>query len=231
MIESKGTYLGVEVSAGKTPYLMARLDKDGLLITLEQGMLEDVLRAVSDGVTAIAINGPAVLPQNADLNRSAEVQLRQMGYHPRITRFLDPEKQPARVRNSLLLFQALAREAKLKVGEDLLETQAELAFAAYTAGVLLSPASYEGRIQRQLALIRQGIRLRDPMSFYEEITRWRLLKGDLSDEMLFSIPALAALATACIARASNSDPDSLLRAGKKQDGWVWIPVQANAGAG
>jgi len=231
MSETKGTYLGIEVSGGKAPYWMARLDTDGMLLTNGQATLEEVLYSVSEGVTAIAINGPCYLPQNADQVRSAEIELRQMGYHPRITRVLDPDRQPARVRNSLLLFQTLAREVKYKVGENLLETQSDVAFTVYTAGVLLSPASYEGRIQRQLSLIRQGIRLRDPMSFYEEITRWRLLKGDLSDEMLFSIPVLAALATACIARASSTKPDSLLRVGKKLDGWVWVPVPVSAGAG
>jgi hypothetical protein len=231
MPDQLGNYLGFEVSAGRAPYLTACLDKDGLLVSLEALALEEVLRLASADVRAVAINAPLYLPQQADSLRSAELQLRQAGYHPRVTRYLEEDKQPGRVRNSLALAQALQSESKLKPGESLLEVQAELAFGIYAAGNLLSPASYEGRIQRQLALIRQGIRLRDPMSFYEEITRWRLLKGDLSDEMLYSIPALNALAAACLARAASLDPDSLQRFGKKPDGWVWLPVSPSAGAG
>ena len=43
--------------------------------------------------------------------------------------------------------------------------------------VPLARLSLEGRLQRQIILYEQGLRIKDPMDFFEEITRYKLAKG------------------------------------------------------
>ena len=48
-------------------------------------------------------------------------------------------------------------------------------FSALLHKKLLSRRTLEGRIQRALVLYDQGLQINDPMEFFEEITRYRLI--------------------------------------------------------
>ena len=65
--------------------------------------------------------------------------------------------------------------------------------ACYTAlmGVLPYPKhNLEGRIQRQLVLYEQRLQVPDPMRVFEEFTRFRLMKGILPLDDLYSAEEL-----------------------------------------
>lgn len=59
--------------------------------------------------------------------------------------------------------------------------------------------SLEGRLQRQLILVEQGLQLPDPFYFFEEITRHHLLTSNLPLETIHSAVELNALAAATFA--------------------------------
>jgi len=51
----------------------------------------------------------------------------------------------------------------------------------YSAKFLYSKPTLEGRLQRQIALYEQGIDMKDPMEFFEEITRPQIAARSVPD--------------------------------------------------
>lgn len=52
-------------------------------------------------------------------------------------------------------------------------------------GAVPQPETLEGLIQRQLVLFEAGMRIKDPMDFFEEITRYKMVKGIFPMELLY----------------------------------------------
>ena len=85
--------------------------------------------------------------------------------------------------------------------------------ACYTVLLGVTPFSkytLEGRLQRQLALLEQGIHVADPMLFFEEITKYKLLKGILPLEGLYNPGELDALAAAYTAWFAANHPNRVI---------------------
>jgi predicted RNase H-like nuclease len=100
-------------------------------------------------------------------------------------------------------------------------------YAAYAVllGVLPLPKhSLEGRLQRQLALYEEKVRISDPMDFFEEITRHRLLRGILPLDDLHTPAELDALVAAYTAWKAALHPEKILLIGDAQEGQVVLPV-------
>ena len=85
--------------------------------------------------------------------------------------------------------------------------------------------SLEGRIQRQLSLYALGMDIPDPMNFFEEITRYRLLKGILVEEGLYASAELNAIAAAYVAWAVIQRPGEVAFVGDEGEGQVVVPKQ------
>jgi predicted RNase H-like nuclease len=66
--------------------------------------------------------------------------------------------------------------------------------------------------------------IKDPMEFFEEITRHRLLKGGLPTEFIYTAEELDALVAAYTAYLAASQPGEVLRIGNKQEGEIVLPV-------
>ncbi len=62
-----------------------------------------------------------------------------------------------------------------------LETHPHAAFCALLGQLPLPKPTLEGRLQRQIVLYEQGMGIKDPMGFFEEITRHKLVAGHPSD--------------------------------------------------
>jgi hypothetical protein len=88
----------------------------------------------------------------------------------------------------------------------------------------LPRSTLEGRLQRQLALYEQGLGIRDPMDFYEEITRHKLLKGLLPLEQVYSAEELDAIAAAYTAYTAAHRPEKILKIGDPGEGQIFLPV-------
>jgi hypothetical protein len=82
----------------------------------------------------------------------------------------------------------------------------------------------EGRIQRQLILHNHGLDIPDPMRVFEEITRYRILKGTISLERLYHPPMLDALASAYTAWMAATSPEEISNLGHPEEGEIILPV-------
>jgi len=85
-------------------------------------------------------------------------------------------------------------------------------------------STLEGRIQRQLVLCEQKLRLPDPMNLFEEITRHRLLQGILPLKELYAPAELDALAAAYTAWKAALHPEQILTLGDPGEGQIVLPV-------
>ena len=105
-----------------------------------------------------------------------------------------------------------------------LEANAHASFCVLLGHNPLPRTALEGRLQRQLALYEQGLSIRDPMDFFEEITRHKLLKGMLPLEQVYAAEELDALAAAYVAFAASHHPDQVFKVGSQEEGQITLPV-------
>jgi len=99
-----------------------------------------------------------------------------------------------------------------------IETNPHECFRALIGRPALPRRSLEGRIQRALILYEQGLRINDPMDFFEEITRHHMLMGVLPNESSYSASELDALVAAYLAWSTINKPVQVDLLGEKKDG-------------
>lgn len=90
------------------------------------------------------------------------------------------------------------------------ETDAPECFRTLIGKAPLSRRTFEGRVQRGLILYDQGLRITDPMDFFEEITRHHMLSGVFPNELLYSASELDALAAAYVAWLAVNEPGQIV---------------------
>jgi hypothetical protein len=105
-----------------------------------------------------------------------------------------------------------------------LEAIPEVSFCLWLERHLLPSRSLEGRLQRQLVLYDHGLDIQDPIRFFEEVTRHRLLQGLLPYDMLYSPVALNALANAYTAWLAVADGGVTL-VGDASEGQICLPIE------
>ena len=106
---------------------------------------------------------------------------------------------------------------------QLMEIHPESAYAELL-GAKLNPAkTLEGRIQRQLILQEEHLNVRDPMIFFEEITRRKMLIGQLPEGILISPAELNALVAAYTAWSAYTNPTKVTRLGDLNEGYIVLP--------
>jgi hypothetical protein len=246
-------FIGIDPSGGRSSFTFAALDQNGKLVTLRGGELEDVLAFVSGQPAAfVAVNAaprPSLgLVRQSDVRQSlpplhisgrsldmrlAEHQLRQHGINVSMT--------PARKelcsnwvqagfdfyhRIEMLGFQPFpAADAPYQC----LETHPHACFCALLGQAPLPRTTLEGRLQRQLSLYEQGLVMHDPMDFFEELTRYKLLHGALPLEQVYTPEELDAIAAAHVAFVAGRHPERVIKIGDPQEGQIILPVtQLNA---
>lgn len=80
-----------------------------------------------------------------------------------------------------------------------IETEAQECFRTLVGHGLFPHRTLEGRIQRALILYDEGLQIPDPMDFFEEITRHRLMQGVLPRENIHTSRQLDAIMAAYMA--------------------------------
>jgi hypothetical protein len=247
MLLADCTFIGIDPTAGRQPFSYAAVDADARLILLAEGDLEEVLGIAAQRQAFIAINAPSRTnsgvvrkqdgPENLaplhqpgrSLNmRVAEHQLRERGISVGAT--------PAHIDTAPTWMQlGFALHKKLRdmgyesypsagAARQLLETHPQAAFCALLGKMPLPKHSLEGRIQRQLLLFEQGLGIRDPMDFFDEITRHGILKGDLPFGQIYEPGALDALAAALTAYRAANSPAQITLLGAPEEGQIVLPV-------
>ena len=107
---------------------------------------------------------------------------------------------------------------------QILETNSHACYCVMAGHVPLARLSLEGRLQRQIILYEHGLRIKDPMDFFEEITRYKLAKGIWPMELLYLPDQLDALVAAYTAWLAVERQEKITSIGDAQEGQIVLPV-------
>jgi len=235
-------------SALRRAFVYAALDENQELLALGCGDRDEILAYLGGQQAAVAaINAPrqpntgAVSGSATDPNelppeessppvnaRLCEILLQQEGFKIDFTP-KSAKSCPGWMRRGFDLYQRLEAFDYLPYpnqdsARQSLESCADAVFWRLLSHKLPLPASLEGRLQRQLILSDQQIPVPDAMAFFMEITRFRLVHGDLPDENIYSSEELNALAAALIAWQAAHHPDQVELLGDPDEGQIVLPV-------
>lgn len=239
-------YIGIDPTAGNNPYTYAALDEDRNLLALSDGELEGILGFAGNFSSAmVAINAPS--HANAGLVRKrqekqthtpgslrgvdmrvVEYDLRERGISVSATA-LREDKCPSWVQLGFALYRDLAKMG-FRVfpheGFDRLwmETHPHASFTVLIGQIPLPKPTLEGRLQRQVVLHDSGLGIRNPMDFFEEITRHRLRQGVMPMDLIYRPEQLDALVAAYTAWKAIKEPDGICSIGGKEEGFIILPV-------
>ncbi|HEY2980276.1 MAG TPA: DUF429 domain-containing protein [Anaerolineales bacterium] len=250
MLFTDSVYVGIDPTSGRKAFTYAALDRDLNLIALADADLEE-LTAFLGGQRAavVAVNGPSAINRGlvrkklesesltpglhqirgAEM-RLAEYELRERGISVSGT----PGRADLCPAWMQFGFQVYARLAKLgfqelSAGEGAdyrwLETHPHACFCVLLEQIPLPKPTLEGRLQRQLALFERGLRIKDPMDFFEEITRFKLVKGILPTEQIYPAEILDVLAAGYTAWLAANKPEQVTSLGNASEGLIVLPAK------
>ncbi|MBI3159008.1 MAG: hypothetical protein HYZ26_05360 [Chloroflexi bacterium] len=247
MLFTRSTFIGIDPAAGRGSVAYAALDGELKPLALGRGRLAEALAFAGGQQEAwAAVHGPSGYNRGlmADKKRRAALDpapkpgqllnLRLAEYE--ILRQRLPIYKTPRTADGLRGWQKTAlrlHEQLDKLGYKAsprgaakrrrLESAPDLCYRRWLGRAPFYPHSIEGRLQRQIVLYDLGVQVADPMNFFEEVTRHRLLQGILPDEMLYRPAELNALALAALAWLAANRPEEVEALGDKQEGQVTLP--------
>lgn len=241
-------FVGVDPTGGRKPFTYAALDQNGKLAALNGGELEEVLAFIGGLPGAILAINAAPRP-SMGLIRQEQVRQNLPPLHIS-GRSLDMRlaEHLLRQHNINVSMTPARRElcsSWVQAGFDFhhkaeglgfrlypapdsayqrLETHPHACFCALLGQIPFPRNTLEGRLQRQLALFEQGVGIHDPMDFFEELTRHKLLHGILPLEQVYSAEELDALAASYTAFVAGKHPERLMQVGDSAEGQITLPV-------
>jgi hypothetical protein len=248
MLFTPATFIGIDPTAGQRPFTYTALDNDLHLLALGEGRMDDILAfAAGQRQAWVAVCAPR--QPNQGVMKRIEIR-RSLSPMPATGRWVDFRladyllrqhnisipQTPARIEDcsnwmqmGFNLYRGLERlgyQSYLTPGADLqsLEVYPYAAYAILLEVLPFPKYTLEGRLQRQLALFERKVKLPDPMLVFEEITRFKLLKGILSLDQLFRAGELDALAGAYTAWLAANHPDQVSLLGDLQEGQIVLPA-------
>ncbi|MEN9563447.1 MAG: hypothetical protein RIR73_1691 [Chloroflexota bacterium] len=244
MFITDSVFIGIDPTSAHTSFTYAALDRGLNLIALSEGELDDVMTFIGGHSSAIvAVNAPSglnrgfvrdkkkelfkTLKTRALGFRLAELELRERGI-PISGTPATLRACPAWVQAGFALYRKLEKIGFKKYPAEQspfqsLETQPHAAFCVMAGVIPQSKTSLEGKIQRQLLLYEAGVRIKDPMDFFEEITRHKMLKGTWPLDMLYQPEQLDALVAAYTAWYAVHRPNDISAVGDRKEGVIVLP--------
>ena len=240
-------YVGIDPASGRKAYTYAALDNDLKLVTLADGENEDLAAFLSARKSAVvAVNAPSHVNcgfvrrkleneragsglhqiRGADM-RVAEYELRERGIivggTPGRT-----DACPGWIQAGFSLYDQLTElgfepSPMPEAPCQWLETHPHACYCVLLEQNPLPRPTLEGRLQRQSVLYERGVGVQDALGFFEEITRFRLLKGILPWEMIHAPAALDVLVAAYTAWMSVHKPEEVSRLGETEEGLITVP--------
>jgi hypothetical protein len=177
-------YAGIRFSSGRKPITFAALDDRLNVVLLNQWDIVDVIQCLKEHQSVLLVVHSVNAKTSQVLYDEFRWQISQMGFHPYSTKD-----------GSLLWVESAGDKCYRVFQPNLFPRQ-----------------SLEGRLQRALILYDEGLQIPDPMDFFEEITRHKLLQGVLPSENIYSSRQLDALAMAYVAwTAGNPEENTAAR--------------------
>lgn len=247
MLFTDSAFIGIDSTSSHKSFTYAALDKDLNLLTLTDGAMEDVAAFVAGQRSAVvAVNAPAgvnrglvrekmksaILTPHKNIRgaefRLAEHELRERGIFVSGTP-ASAALSPAWIQMGFDLYRRLTKLGFTKYPDmeskyQVLETHPHACFCVMIGQSLLSKPSLEGRLQRQLILYERGLKIKDPMEFFEEITRYKMVKGAWPMELLYPPEHLDALVAAYTAWVAVCKPEQSVSVGNAKEGFLVLPV-------
>jgi hypothetical protein len=238
--------VGIDCTSGNQAFTYAAIDEELNVAGLGEVEMNDLAAFLSAHESAnVAVNSPShlnvgVVRKRLELRagrtravrgaelREAELELRQRGIvvggTPRSAALC-----PAWMAAGFEIYHLLEEQGYVPfptpdAGLQWLETHPHAGFCILLGAQPMSKPSLEGRLQRALVLFEGGVRIQDPMGFFEEITRHRLLHGVLPMEQVPVQEELDALLAAYTAWLAWSRPDTVTRLGNQREGYITVPA-------
>jgi hypothetical protein len=178
-MSSELIFAGIDFSSGRQPVTLAALDDALNIILLEKYEVAHIVAHLKQYSTlTLAVNVPST-------------QSRQSSYAAFRKKVISTGLKPFGTRSA---------------PKQWLETDTQECFRALIGKSPLSRRTLEGRVQRGLILYEQGLRITDPMDFFEELTRHHMLGGVFPHELINSTSELDALAAAYVAWLAMEEP-------------------------
>lgn len=238
-------YAGIDPGGREKTFTLVILDENLHPQTLGEAEADEIVAFVATwDEGGIALNAPATVARGKlrtkehrqRLNqRVAEYELRQRGF-PIGNTPAEERLCPAWMQSGFDLYrrlQAAGWQIYPQNGKRLLiETNPLVGFWSLLGQQPMPRQNLEGRLQRQLVLYDCGLQIRDPMLFFEEITRHRLRKGRLPWEWVYTPSELDALLAAYTAYLVKRHPQQTWQVGDEEEGFIVLPgmVQSAASA-
>ncbi|MEJ5239902.1 MAG: DUF429 domain-containing protein [Anaerolineales bacterium] len=229
-------YAGIDPGGREKTFTLAILDENLRPQVLCEAEGDEVLAFVANWEEgAMAIQAPATVARGRARQRErgqrinqrlAEYELRQRGF-PIANTPADERLCPAWMQSGFDLYrrlQAAGWQTYPQHGKRLLiESNPLVGFWSLLGQPPMPRQSLEGRLQRQLVLYDCGLQVRDPMLFFEEITRHRLRKGRLPWEWVYTPSELDALLAAYTAYLVKQHPQQTWQVGDEEEGVIVLP--------
>jgi hypothetical protein len=249
MLFTRSVYIGVDPSGGKRAIGYAAIDNNLKLLALGRGNLDEVLAFLGGQQEVIvAINSPirlnqgvltkTILPEHITPStrgrRKEDCRLVEQMLNQRGIRIYQTPSQEIDCRPWMRMgFEIYRRLGDIgykphtsdENKKQFIEASPLVCYSVWLKRLPFAKRSLEGRLQRQLLLYDFGVDVPDPMRFFEEITRFRVLRGNLPTDILFSSAELEALGIAYAAWLSVNHPDETINIGDQQEGQLLVPVE------
>jgi len=248
MFTMHNTFIGIDPTAGKRPFTYAALDNELRLLSLGQARMDEVL-AFAGGQRAALVAVCAPRRPNQGLMRQTALR-EQLSPPPRPARWQNLRLVEYLLRQHNIRCPLTPSEEKacpnwMQMGFGLyhkleglgyapfpcenetlqcLEVYPHACFCALLGRTPFPKELLEGRLQRQLVLYDRDLHVPDPLRFFEEITRHRLLQGILPLDNLYTPGELDALVAAFTAWMAVNHPEQSLALGDPRDGVIYLPV-------
>jgi hypothetical protein len=245
MLFTDSAFIGITPLSGHKSFTYAALDRDLNLVALADGEMDDVTAFIAGQNSAtVAVNSPAAINRGLVREmtgkkiltpyqirrielRLAEYELREHGIAVTKTP-ASVELCPTWMQAGFELYRKLGKmgfqkHSKIDSTYKILETNPHACYCVLAGQVPLARLSLEGRLQRQIILYEQGLGIKDPMDFFEEITRYKLAKGIWPLELLYLPDQLDALAAAFTAWMTLHKKESISMVGDPKEGMVVLP--------
>ena len=239
------TYVGIDTTSGRKTFTYAALDRDLNLVALADGEIEEVMTFLAAQKSAtVAINAPSGVNRGlvrAKIKKEMLTKQQIRGAEYRMAEFILREHGiavsgtpssvavcPAWVQVGFELYRKVGKLGFKKFPEldsphQILETHPQAGFCVLLSDTPLPKPTIEGRLQRQLLLYELGLCIKDPMDFFEEITRHKMLKGIWPVELLYQPEQLDALVAAFTAWRAVHKPEQVISIGDEKEGIIFLP--------
>lgn len=245
------SFIGIDISIGAKPITFVVLDPDQQALAIGEGDVHDALAYAAGQMAGALVAINAAARPNWGRMRRAEVRqsltpppprgkfsaLRQVEYEL-IQAGIDVPETPSSADKSLpwvrrgfqlvekletMGYKPFPDQSAERSGRQWIETNVNAGFWSLLGVVPLQAGTLEGRIQRQLVLRDEEMAVPDAMDFFEEITRYKILKSNLPTKDIFSQVEINAWMAAHTAWLAVHQPDRIINFGEPEEGVVFLP--------